>query len=104
MPVLFAGVVLGVLSRLDETSGLTLLMSERPTWLLFPFVAGALTGRVDSGLVLLTVANVAYYAVMLVDAGALLGPVGEWFLVGWAAGLVCGALGVMARRLAASRR
>jgi hypothetical protein len=99
--LVLAGILLGVLSRLDETSGLTLLVSEKPTWLLAPFAAGALTRQVDSGLILLTAANVAYYAWMLVTDGALYGPVAYWFLVGWAAGLVCGALGAWARRVSA---
>lgn len=98
--LVLAGIALGILSRVDETSGLTLGVSEYATWLLAPFVAGFVTRRAEDGLILLTVANVSYYALMLATEGELQGRVGYWFLVGWICGLGCGALGLCANRFA----
>src|SRR3712207_3771046 len=55
--VVVTGVVLGVLSRLEETEPFFLAISTHATWVLAPFLAAALTDRLASGVVLLTVAN-----------------------------------------------
>lgn len=104
--VLLAGLALGVLSRVDETTdGLTLLASENATWLGLAFLAG--TPR--RGAAALTAANASYYAWIAAtepgqDLDAVAGPVWWWVVLGLAAGAVLGALGRAARQGATRHR
>ena len=97
MPLVVAGVVLGVLSRIEETEPFFLGISTHATWVLAPFAAGALSRRVASGAALLTIANAAYFAWIAATEDGPLVAVTHWFAAGLAAGLVFGAAGVWAR-------
>lgn len=78
------GLLLGVVSHLEETRGFDVGINSDGTWIAAAFVAGS-AGR---GALTLTVANAAYYA-----AGATT-PVWWWFALGVAGGALFGAAGV----------
>ena len=105
--VLVAGTLLGVLSRIDEVEPFDLHISTHPTWLAAAFVAGLvmvsspLRGAL-AGLVVLTVANGAYYVYVLVtEPGVPLESVAgspvQWFVLGVGAGGPLGAAGALCR-------
>ncbi len=100
-----AGAVLGVLSRIEETTdGLSFGVSANATWLGVAFAAGllqrhasALRGAVAGGLAL-TAANLAYYAwIAATEPGvALVSVAGSpltWLALGLGGGAVFGAAG-----------
>ena len=93
-----AGIALGALSRIEETTAGWGLVSSSTTWLAAAFVAGAFTARaVDAaagGAITLTFANLGYYGWM----GSLTGRSGRWFELGVAGGAIFGLLGLAARR------
>jgi hypothetical protein len=104
--VVLVGLVLGALSRLEETEPFFLGISTHATWLLAPFAAGLLSTRARRGAlrgaVLTSAANAGYYAWIAVaqpgvPLAAVAGPVEHWALVGVAAGVVAGAAGAVAR-------
>lgn len=103
MRLVLAGLLLGILSRVEETTdGLAAVVSTHATWVLVPFAAGALAGRIGSGaragVVVLTAANAGYYAWMRTVAPAdTVGPVAHWILAGIGAGAAAGAVGGAAR-------
>jgi hypothetical protein len=102
---LAAGIALGALSRVEETAdGLDLGISTNVTWLALAFACGATAQRWSgvAGALALTVANASYYAyVALTEPGRPLddvaGPVGRWFALGIAGGLVFGPAGALIR-------
>jgi hypothetical protein len=104
---LVAGLLLGILSRVEELTDGFFLASTHATWVLAPFAAGLLCtdprrGAVQ-GAVLLTAANVGYYAFSAVaqpevPLEAVAGSVPHWFAAGVAAGLVLGTLGGLTPR------
>ena len=90
-------VLLGVLSRVEETSELSLGISTDAAWVALAFVAGAvLRGRTAAraalcGALVLTLANLAYYAWIAaeepgVDLTAVAGPPLRWLILGVAGG------------------
>jgi hypothetical protein len=115
VPVLLAGVLLGVLSRVEErVDGFSLGISSDGTWILVAAAAGtlavvaprriavaALLGAL-AGAAVLTAANAGYYALILaLEPGtppeAIAGPPGRWFVLGVSGGAVFGALGAVWR-------
>ena len=106
MLLVVAGLVLGVLSRVEELNGAPAVISTHAGWALAPFVAGALGSSARSGavrgVVLLTAANAGYYAwSAAAEPGVALesvaGSVPHWFAAGVGAGAVFGALGGLTR-------
>jgi hypothetical protein len=96
--VVIAGIVLGVLSRVEEaTDGFFVGISTHATWVIVPFLAGWAGGRARDGVLVLTVANAAYYAWIAATEGGPLVAVGHWFAAGVAAGAAFGAVGAAAR-------
>ena len=68
--VLAGAVAVGVLSRVEErTAGFSVGLSSDTTWVALPFAAGATSDAVARGAVrgmtALTVANLAYYGLVL---------------------------------------
>jgi hypothetical protein len=114
MLTLIAGLVLGVLSRIEELHGtFSATISTHATWALAPFVAGALSASARSGAIrgasLLTAANAGYYAWSEiahpgVSLESVAGSVPHWVAAGIGAGAVFGALGALARRGSALTR
>jgi uncharacterized protein DUF6518 len=102
---LAAGLVLGVLSRVEETvEGLDAGISTNLTWLAVAFASGAAARRRSAvaGAFALTAANAGYYAyVAITEPGRPLagvaGPVERWFALGIAGGIVFGAAGALIR-------
>lgn len=103
--LLLAGALLGVLSRVDETAAIALPVSDNATWILAAVLAGLLVSRRPSaaGAVVLTAANLAYYAWIAVTGPGL--PLGDvagspwhWLVLGVLTGTVFGAAGGLARR------
>ncbi len=100
---LVAGLVLGVLSRIEETTGgFSAGISSDGAWLVAAALAGALAASLRRGAVAgalaLTAANVGYYLwIAATDPGtplaAVAGPPGRWFALGVAGGAVFGAAG-----------
>src|SRR5687767_8493500 len=94
--MVIAGVLLGVVSRVEEVEPFALGISTDSTWLAAAFAAGALRGTV-AGAVAMTAANVAYY--VYIDATEAAGvdylstTVGRWLLLGLAGAAVFGFLG-----------
>jgi hypothetical protein len=100
----FAGALLGVLSRIEETSGWPVALSTNATWLATAFAAGALHRRCAAaratlaGSATLTAANLAYYATVAlaepgVDLTKVAGPPARWIALGVAGGAVLAAAG-----------
>lgn len=87
-----AGVLLGVLSRVDETvDGFFLPVSTDGTWCAVAFLAG----RPLRAVLTMTVANAAYYAYVALTQpelplAAVAGSPLRWFALGIAAGLFFG--------------
>lgn len=103
------GLVLGVLSRLEEQlGGLSAGVSSDGAWVLAAFAAGVLTRRVATGPMLLTAANAGYYGwVGLAGPDGEVGAAGEplrWLALGLAAGVVFGAAGRIARTSSGAAR
>lgn len=102
---LVAGALLGVLSRIEETTdGLSLGVSANSTWLAVAFAAGmgargaAVAPAALAGAVALTAANLAYYAWIAVlepgvDLAAVAGSPLRWFVLGASGGAVFGLAG-----------
>ncbi len=100
-----AGIVLGVLSRVEEVAaGLDLGISTNFTWLAVAFLVGGRLGVPEwsalAGAVALTAANAGYYAwILATEPGtpldAVAGPVERWFALGATAGLVLGGAGAL---------
>ena len=100
-----AGAVLGVLSRIEETTvGLSLGVSANATWLGVAFAVGVLHRRVApvraacAGALTLTAANLAYYAwIALTQPGVELASVAGspvlWLALGVGGGAVFGGAG-----------
>jgi hypothetical protein len=101
--VLAAGLVLGVLSRIEETvDGLSAGVSSDGAWLGAAAVAGVLAASPRrgalAGALALTAANLGYYAwIATAEPGtplaAVAGPPARWFALGLAGGAVFGAAG-----------
>ena len=106
MLTVIAGLVLGVLSRMEELGEtFSAGISTHAMWAMAPFVAGARTAAARHGAVrgagLLTAANVGYYAWSAVarpgvPLDSVAGSVPHWFAAGVGAGAVFGALGAVA--------
>jgi hypothetical protein len=104
---LASGAVLGVLSRIEETTdGFYLAISSNETWLLTAFVVGALARDVEwaalAGAAALTAANTGYYAWIAIteqatELHAVAGPVVPWYALGVTGGCVFGVAGALAR-------
>jgi hypothetical protein len=98
--VLAFGLLLGVLSRVEEvTDGLSLGISSDSAWCAAAFAAGS----ARRGALLLTAANAGYYAWIAVlqpelPLAAAAGPVEAWLGLGLAAGVVFGVTGGAWRR------
>lgn len=102
-----AGLVLGVVSRVEETvDGFDLGISSNLGWLVTAFAVGALVaspGRGGvAGAVALTAANCGYYAYVLASEPGrplddVAGPVERWFALGVSGGLVFGVAGALLR-------
>lgn len=97
-----AGVVLGVVSRVDEVTVDSDVISSNLTWLATAFAVGALGPGAAAGVVALTAANAGYYAYVLASEpgrplASVAGPVERWFALGIAAGVVFGAAGALLR-------
>lgn len=99
-----AGVALGVLSRIDETTASPLPVSDNATWVLAALLAGALASArpVRAAVVVVTAANLAYYAwIAMTEPGVPLGSVAgsplHWVALGMATGVVFGAAGAVMR-------
>ena len=111
---LAAGVVLGVVSRVEEvTPGFDLGISTNFTWLAVAFLVGTRVGAMDrsglAGAAALTAANVGYYAwILTTEPGtpldAVAGPVERWFALGATGGLVLGAAGALLASSSRARR
>ncbi len=111
---LVAGLVLGVVSRVEETvDGFDLGISSNLGWLATAFAVGALAGAFArgglAGAAALTAANCGYYAYVLVtEPGRPLddvaGPVERWFALGVTGGFVFGAAGALLRARAVPLR
>jgi hypothetical protein len=102
---LLAGLLLGVLSRVDETEALVLPVSDDATWIAAAFAAGALRPRaaVAAGVGTLTAANLAYYAwIAATEPGVPLQSVAgspwHWLALGALTGAVFGPAGALATR------
>ena len=99
------GALLGVLSRVEETTaGFSIGLSSNTTWLGTAFALGALGRRAGpcaaaaTGALALTAANVAYYAWISATQpdlalAAVAGPPLAWFALGMSGGAVFGATG-----------
>lgn len=92
-PIL-AGLLLGILSRVEETTGFSAGVSSDSAWCAAAFLAAAPV----RGAALLTAANAGYYAWIAgtqpdlpLDAAA--GPVETWLVLGVVTGVVFGLLG-----------
>lgn len=103
--LLLGGLLLGVLSRVDETASLSLPLSDNATWIAAAFLAGALRPArpVVAGAAVLTCANLAYYAwIATTEPGTSLAGVAgspwHWLALGVVTGTVFGAAGALARR------
>lgn len=94
-----AGALIGVLSRIEETSHWPAAVSTNATWLATAFAAGAAHGRFGArraalaGAATLTAANLAYYATVAlaepgVDLTQVAGPPARWLALGVAGGAV----------------
>ncbi len=112
---LTAGLVLGVLSRVEEvTGGFDLGISSNLTWVATAFGAGALAGArplrsAVAGALALTVANAGYYAhVVATEPGrpldSVAGAVEGWFALGVSGGAVFGGAGALLRSRSAALR
>ena len=98
--IVLAAVLLGVVSRVEERSGVSVLSTDS-AWVLAAFAVGvmarsAVAGAVR-GVVFLTVANAAYYVWILLTEGSVVGHPAHWFVYGVGAGLVFGAAGWASR-------
>lgn len=96
---LIAGVLLGVCSRIEETTGgLSLGVSANSTWLVLAFAAGMLHASGPAragatGALALTAANLAYYAWIALfqpqlELAAVAGSPGRWLVLGASGGAV----------------
>ena len=97
---LVAGALLGVLSRIEETTGgISLSISSNSTWLAVAFVAGMTHRRAAApagacaGALALTAANLAYYAWIAVlepgmELAAVAGSPLRWLLLGASGGAI----------------
>lgn len=104
---LAAGLVLGVVSRVEEvTAGFDAGISTNLTWLATAFLVGAVAGELArsavAGAVALTAANAGYYAYVLATEpgrplASVAGPVERWLALGVSAGIVFGAAGALLR-------
>lgn len=94
-----AGALVGVLSRIEETSHWPAALSTNATWLATAFAAGAAHRRFGprraalAGAATLTAANLAYYATVAlaepgVDLTQVAGPPARWLALGVAGGAV----------------
>lgn len=89
---IIGGILLGVLSRFEETTeGFYLAISTNPTWCAAAFAVG----RPGRAVATLTAANLAYYAYVAVDQpglplAAVAGSPLRWLALGVAAGVVFG--------------
>ena len=100
-----AGLVLGVLSRVEEVAaGLDLGISSNVTWLAVAFGCGAAASSVEwaapAGALALSAANTGYYAwVAATEPGRALasvaGPVERWYALGVGGGIVLGVAGAL---------
>lgn len=98
-----AGLVLGVLSRVEEiTTGVSVGISSNAAWLAVAFACGLPHGRAltaaGAGALALTAANGGYYAWIVVlepgvDPAAVAGPPARWFVLGATGGALLGACG-----------
>jgi hypothetical protein len=99
-----AGAVLGVLSRIEETTGFSAGISANATWLGLAFAVGVLARGVPAwraacaGALALTAANGAYYAwIAVFEPGVALagvaGPPVVWLALGVGGGAVLAATG-----------
>ncbi len=101
--LLVAGAVLGVASRVEEVvDGFSVGISSDAAWVLVAFAAGALArsarAGAAAGVLVLTVANAAYYAWIVatepgIDPAAVAGSPVRWLALGVGAGLVFGLAG-----------
>ena len=98
--------MLGVLSRMEETSGLPACISTNAAWVALAFAVGsrargaAALRAAGAGALALTAANAAYYASIAaaepgVELAAVAGPPLGWFALGVSGGAVFGAAGLL---------
>lgn len=102
-----AGLLLGVLSRLDETTPTAVPLSDNATWVGAAVLAGLLlpAAGARAGVLVLTAANGAYYAwIAATEPGTPLGAPLHWLLLGVLTGVVFGTAGAVARRAAPPAR
>jgi hypothetical protein len=103
-----AGVVLGVVSRIEEVvDGFDVGISSNVTWLTTAFVVSALaTADIEwgaiTGAAALTAANAGYYAYIALteqatELDSVAGEVEDWFALGVTGGCVFGVAGALAR-------